>query len=182
MAWTNPLATTWPIGELENATKLNLYDRDNQRLVSARYVYKTQDEALNSTTLQNDDELFMYMNSSQDRLVRIWLVWDDDSVGTFGKFKVGFSGPASMTLVLTAMNRDTTNAVARQGIDSISDVVSFQPGTNQQNNLVIIEGRISTFTTPGFVRLQWAQSVGVATDTILRRGSMIQYINPSVPG
>ena len=134
--------------------------------VAQLYATKTATESVtNSTTLQNDDELFVTLEASTTYQVDLVMLYDGAAAGDF---KVGFTGPTAATL------QGVVVGITPAGATSGDDVTAYAVlGT--ANNFGAVgtgttlgmhfSGLLRTSTTVGALTVQWAQITASATAT-----------------
>ncbi len=133
------------------------------------FARKTSDETVNnSTTLQNDDALFVAVeaNAVYDFLIAI----HHNSGGT-PDIKFGWTVPASTTMVWGGFIVNTAGAFTVAANLSQTSVVSI--GGTGSDSFQAFQGVVVTSGTAGTLQLQWAQDTLNASNTIVRAGSYL---------
>lgn len=126
---------------------------------------KTADETVtSSTTLQNDDHLFVSVAANTTYLLELDFVF---SANASGDLKTTFTVPSGTTGSLNM----TSDAGTSTGVSMTSTAVWDGTGTDEQARIF---GRVVTSSTAGTVRLQWAQNASFGTGTIIRNGSFLR--------
>jgi hypothetical protein len=129
-------------------------------------VRKGLDETVNnSTTLQNDDELFLAVEANASYWLNLRLIMNS---GTTPDFKMLFTFPAGLTMKLhnveatgtlsVPYDQTTTAAMSGTGADAI----------------IQVEGRVLVSSTSGTLTLQWAQNTLTVANTIVRADSTMR--------
>lgn len=143
----------------------------NGLILSAR---KTVTEPLaSSTTMQNDDELFVAAEASAAYRMELFLLSDS---GTAGKIKIGWSAPSGASLawgVLGPATTEATNtAVASMNMQSRTTTeVASLGGSTSTGVLALAFGTLTVGSTAGTLQFQWAQNALSVTNTNVRAGS-----------
>lgn len=135
------------------------------------FVRKTLVESvISTTTLQNDDELLVPVAASS---VYQFTLSANILSGATPDFKLGWSLPAGATMTWSVQEGTPGNlAAVLQGPFTAASVVAINgTGTDQ---MVIAEGLVIVSTTPGTMRLQWAQNTSNATNTFVGANSWLQ--------
>lgn len=126
---------------------------------------KTADETVtSSTTLQNDDHLFVSVAANTTYLLELDFVF---SANASGDLKTTFTVPSGTTGSLNM----TSDAGTSTGVSMTSTAVWDGTGADEQARIF---GRVVTSSTAGTVRLQWAQNASFGTGTIIRNGSFLR--------
>lgn len=124
---------------------------------------KTSDETVNnSSTLQDDDELFWSAAANA-----IYIVTGDIVInsGTTPDIKVAWTVPSGTTID----GMYIWNRVPKIAEFDESTTVNFDTSTTDSNLLFTMT--VVTSSSAGDVHLQWAQNTMDASDTIVRKGS-----------
>jgi hypothetical protein len=137
-------------------------------------VYKTVDESVSSattgTTLQNDDDLFVTAEPNSQYDFRLWMVIN---TGTTPDFKFGWTAPSGSTLSWSVQEGNTiVIAAVLQGPFSLASVVPINGAASDQ--MIIVEGLLTTGVTGGTFRLQWAQNTANASLTYVKATSRLR--------
>lgn len=162
----------WPFLAGEEPTPEDL----NGLILSARKT--TTEGVTSSTTLQNDDELFVAAEVSAVYRVELFLLSDH---GTAGKIKIGWTVPTGASLswaVLGPATTEATNtAVASLNMQTrtTSEVASLG-GSTSTGVLTLAFGTLIVGSTAGNLQLQWAQNATSVTATNVRSGSHLVLI------
>lgn len=126
-----------------------------------------------STTLVNDAALFIPVAANAIYEVSMFIIYTQ---GTVGLLNMGFTGPTAATFDWTAVGL----AASVTGADNGSYVSQARTiadtrmvGGFTTNCTCRIEGRLVTSSTSGTLNFQWAQSVGSATGTTVKKGSFM---------
>lgn len=137
-------------------------------------IRKTADEAINSTTLQNDDHLVTpSLPANSVWLLEWWLRMDGPAANDF---KYSWTGPAGAAMVWSSLGLqvgDVAN-VAPISQDGPTLATVIQHGTIAASTFSHVRGRgyLTLAGTAGPLQMQWAQVVAAASTT-LRIGSHI---------
>lgn len=135
--------------------------------VGAAFAYKTADETVNnSSTLQDDDELFVEV--AANAVYKLSLLAAQNSGATPG-FKLNFTLPAGASWLLGSFDCGSSAATEQFGITTGSVTGITGVGAD---SLVIIDALIST-ANAGTVVFQWAQNLADASNTVVRAGSSL---------
>jgi hypothetical protein len=166
MPWTTP--KTWSSGETLTAANFNAHIRDNLGAVP-HIIPKSADETVSaSTTMQDDDHLFLAIGASDIWQIHLFL-WH--SASSTGHLKITFTGPTSSTFMAIGRGVDTGGSTfGQQNIRSAADSAGFFSGTT--NQISTVDGVIVGGGTAGNFQLQWAQNSATGTTTI-KRGSVM---------
>jgi hypothetical protein len=131
---------------------------------------KTADESVtSSTTLQDDDDLFFAIAANEVWVVE-WVLFCGGSAANDSKFAV--TVPSGATLAWSGFGTresDTLVQVYEYITTSGSERVMAQ--RDAANYPTIIKGYVANSTTPGNVRLQYAQNVSGVNAFTVRAGS-----------
>lgn len=137
-----------------------------------RSAYKTADESVSNTTLQNDDELTVTLAASTKYHFRICLF--TSSAGAAEGLKLALAGTVGVTSMKAqiAIYDDTTNTLAAFArVSTLNSAIGA--GLSAGDNHAIIEGTIETSAAGTFL-LSWAQNAGAgAASTTVQRGSTL---------
>ncbi len=129
---------------------------------------KTADETVNSsTTLQDDDQLYFSIGANETWTFR-YVVQGNSAAAPDFKFAV--TAPSGAICKVSTSDPEGATSVANLGCGVSSGLV---PG-NATEDLYEITGTVTNGATAGLVRLQWAQNVANASNSIVRAGS---YVN-----
>lgn len=145
--------------------------------VSRYAVRKSADESVNnSTTLQNDDELWFPIGVSEIWVATFHLFLSSVADGADIKFDTtapsgatGRQGLHGAAIASTATESDLKN----QSI-AIGTALSVGiPAAGTNDSFAIFSVAVENSTTAGLVRLQWAQASAVASNTTVKEGSFM---------
>jgi hypothetical protein len=129
------------------------------------FVYKTTTETVNnSTTLQDDDELFITVEANKDYIFDMVFLFDS---GTTPDFKYAFSVPSGASLI----GQELSGA---GGVDNITETGDTISGSGAYR-AVKITSILQVGANAGTVTFQWAQNTANASDTNVSSGSYISY-------
>jgi len=129
-------------------------------------IHKTADESVTSSAaLQDDNDLLFSIGASE---TWAFLIIGSVTYGTTGLFKYDFSVPSG------ASGRTFSSADGSAGFanSAIGTPVSFS-GSAQTNSLITISGYVVNSSTPGTVRLQWAQAASNGTASTLKQATIL---------
>lgn len=155
---------TWAAGQRVTAALLTA--------AQPALIYKTADESVtSSTTLQNDDHLFVAVAANATYAIDCWLNFLANSPPDI---KADWTIPAGATMNWAALGTGTANYS-----DHDASIVSHNvarggkgnPGVPQSMNA---RGYLITGGTAGTLQLRWAQNTSNASATVLRAGSWIR--------
>ncbi|MFE9764609.1 hypothetical protein ACFYPC_08780 [Streptomyces sp. NPDC005808] len=143
----------------------------NGLILSAR---KTVTEPLaSSSTMQNDDELFVAVEASAVYRVELFLLSDS---GTAGRLKIGWAAPSGASLAwavlgpTTAESTNTAIASLNMQTRTTTEVASLG-GSTSTGVLALAFGTLIVGSTAGNLQFQWAQNALSVTNTNVRAGS-----------
>ena len=140
-------------------------------------IYKKTDDIINnSTTLQNDGELKIWMESNDT----IEFTADISYSSTpEADIKIGFSIPASATLnwsPISSLKITSSGSIVVQNRLDNSDTLVLGGSTAPSERVTSITGTCYNASTSGFITLQFAQLTAEATDTkILKELTKIRF-------
>lgn len=142
-------------------------------------AFKTANETVtSSTTLQNDDELFVSVSASTYYKFTALLLWTS---GGTPDFKFALSMPASATARGAIANWSNAGAAGSLLVNSftLTDTTAVSisgAGTtfSSQGQHTLVHGYILTSVTAGTVYIQWAQNTSDASNTVVYAGSWLQ--------
>lgn len=139
---------------------------------------KTADETVNgSASLQNDNDLSFSIGANETW--QFTLMFKMTTASTPG-FKWLFTVPSGATARGNAnVTTGTTGIYGLSSADIDLTTGGGSTGAGSANNLYIVSGYVANSSTPGTVRLQWAQQTSNASDTIVKRGSTLTAIRVS---
>lgn len=126
-------------------------------------VYKKTDETVNNTTtLQNDDELFFNINRNEAWLFQGFIL---HNTGSTPDLKITFTVPSGATGGFDPLN------VGSSALTSFSSTISF--GGTGSDSISYLTGIVKNGDTAGTVQMQWAQNTADASDSTILSGSCI---------
>lgn len=138
----------------------------------ATYVNKPSDTTRNSTaTLANDPHLSFPVTANKIYRLRILLLFN---TGATPDFKAAISGVA--TTLINLLRRAKVPSASTYSFIAIESAFNTATltDTGTGNGFLEWEGFVE-FSASGTVNVQWAQNTSDPADTILRRGSFIEY-------
>ncbi len=134
----------------------------------SKVVKPTQENVLNSTTLQDDDDLFIALEANTVYAFTANLICDAD-VAT--DVKIQWSIPTGATMAYEQI--ETANAFL---VDNTTNVILDGVGANNLRNAVLY-GRVITAGTVGNLQLRWAQNnIDAVNDATINEGSFIEVV------
>jgi hypothetical protein len=165
MAWTTP--RDWTTGEFVTEAMMDTHIRDNLNAIYSVSKMKAVDETVNnSTTLQNDDDLFFTIAASEKWTVEIVCKIVSNATPDF---KVFFTAPAGATFNFVTLQSVGTVAL----VPWASTAQSIITDATATGNIGIVKAYVINSTTAGTVNFQWAQNTAEASNTILKAGSFM---------
>ncbi|MEV0993407.1 hypothetical protein [Nonomuraea sp. NPDC050202] len=162
---------TFGSGEVPDAADLNRYP------LQQAFRLKTADESVaSSTTLQDDNHLFLSVAANTEYWVQAHLIYEG-AANPSGDLQLGWSFPSGSTWTWVS---DALGS----GVTGSTDIISrtrqvgsgsSSPGTVGAGILVIAvpKGVLRVGSNSGFLRLRWAQLASTATPTIVKTGSLL---------
>lgn len=131
----------------------------------------TQEIINNSSTFQNDDELFFSIAANEKWIFSMLLIVDcaTDAPG----FKIFIPGIAGAIGDFTAQWIDNTDQRVRMGRNGLGNGLILTSIETNSFNSVLINGFVSCGATPGTLQLQWAQNVATVQNTMVWQNSYI---------
>jgi hypothetical protein len=142
-------------------------DALNQSL--PKFARKTADETVNnSATFQNDDHLALTVVASATYVFRHHWVFNS---GATPDLKSQFTVPSGTTMAYWTQSSSSIHAAS--GLTEASSVIYDGDGSDIT---VWTVGYIVTSSTAGTVQWQWAQSTANASNTIVRKGSILEFV------
>lgn len=158
------------VGEVLTAADVNEY------LVNVKYVRKAVDETItSSTSLQNDDELFLSVDANKTYEVFFVATYNG---ATAGDISWRVTGPASSTLTMPSIG--IQQAGAGSGDDLTEAYNQALPVAQQYGALgtgilspIYWHGLIVVAGTAGTIQFQWAQNTSSGTATTVKAGSFM---------
>jgi hypothetical protein len=144
----------------------------NDWFVNVNFARKsTQEDLASSTTLQNDDQLFVTVAASAVYRVTANLIY---RAQTAGDIKIGWTAPGAAVFNYTAQGLDTT-ATGYTNDQAAAFVLAATPifgGVGASDTPILIEGLLVT-SSGGTFQLQWAQGTSNAGSTSMMTGSFL---------
>lgn len=157
---------TWTSGQVLTASDVNTW------FVPLAAVKTSNESVTSSTTLQNDDELFVSVTTNSSYLVHCMIFCDGASTGDI---KIQFTGPAGATL--SGVVNGLTLGAASASDDQVASIdlataksFGLQGGAGTTRPLSVL-ATLVVGGTSGTFRLQWAQDTSDATATRVMTGS-----------
>lgn len=154
----------------------------NRYFQQRAHVIKAADESISSsTTLQNDDHLFLNVAANTDYWVEAMIRYDGS---TGGDLKIGWSVPTGASFEWTSNGlataaTGTADDLWRRRRSAAQDEIVGAVGAGT-DLLALPEGMLRVGATAGTLRLRWAQGASSATATrvFLRSLLMISRMVP----
>lgn len=154
------------VGDVVTASRINIW------FINTLFAQKTATESVtSSTTLQDDDHLFVAVEANAVYEIALILSYD---AGGAGDLKTSMTVPAGASLVGVA------SGINSPGTLITDDFVSAWTGVMNPGGLgagttaaMSAQGLLTVAGTAGDVRLQWAQLVSSSTATRLFAGSYL---------
>lgn len=143
-------------------------------------VVKAANQAVtSSTTLVNDNELFLSVAASAVYQLDGWIPYD----GAFsaGDFKTDWSVPTGATM-LWSPNGPSTGGSALYTSNTVAAGTTVSIGTYGTGGAYTsasVRGRLVTSTTAGTLQFKWAQNSSNATATTVYAGAWIRLLRVS---
>lgn len=140
------------------------------------FAKKTANEIVNnSATVQDDDHMTVAVAASSVYEVAGFFIYDGTSTADM---KLGFAGPAGATLDWVTASLDATAGSATTAVKMSAQTISGTPsfGSVGAGSKVVarVTGLLTTSTTAGTFKVQWAQNTAEATDTTMYSGSYLR--------
>jgi hypothetical protein len=142
-------------------------------------VYKSADESVSNTTLQNDDHLTFAVGANQEWVAE-FLLYVTNAANT-GDFKFDLSLPASAvaTQSIQGLAPGSTSAEGSFKAQAIASGTALSAGVVASGtiglNVIAIRAYVDTAGTAGNVTLQWAQNSTDGTNaTVVKKGSWLR--------
>jgi hypothetical protein len=175
MAFTVPIDSA-VTGDIAPAALWNTFVRDN--LMSTMHVlaYKSADETISSTTLQNDDALFFAVAANERWLIEASLMIDSNATAGF---QATFTVPASATIKFGVLTPGSTSLWVYNSASTPAALMNagatLGQGSPAAGNIwgTILRGIVQVAGTAGNVQLQWAQNAGPSGSTIVKANSCL---------
>lgn len=143
------------------------------------FADKTADETVtSSTTLQDDDQLFLPVAANARYLVDTFVIYTGAS-DPAGGLRMGWTGPSGATMKWTnfgvTQNVSPTLVNYNVVVESIGGARGV--GTNGSTEMSCQpRGRLVTSSTSGILRFQWAQGTSNATGTTVKAGTCVRLV------
>lgn len=127
-------------------------------------VYKNNNEAVtNSTTLQNDDELFFPAVEGERYL---WTLWIEVNGQTTDNIKIGFYGPTDGSSPWSVLNGfDASDNPVKPDLLGISSSLVLR--TTTTSRVYVMQGLLHNHSADGNFGLRWAQASASLNQTLL---------------
>lgn len=137
------------------------------RGVAPLAVVKGADESVtSSTTLQNDDALFLSVAANATYLFECYLNYEGGTLGS-SDLKLVWSAPSGATMRFTFAHVDTSG----NNVCSVTSAAgsTLTTGTNGAASLrgATMKGTLAVGATAGTLQLTWAQNTSSGTATII---------------
>lgn len=146
---------------------------DEMNASQTQLAAKGADEIVNnSTTLQNDDDLFIALGANETWKFFAFLLYENNSSGGADDLKVGWTVPSGATIRWMPQGLNATNTFYSDHDAYSGGTAAF--GTSTIERIALMHGFVFTSTTAGNLQLQWAQGVASATDLRVQRGSFLE--------
>lgn len=147
-------------------------------LKNIKFIRKTADESVtSSTTLQNDDHFFLAISSNE-----VWTIEAHLFVtgGTTGDFQWAFNVPSGATGWNTGIRLDSnaitpTADVALSAIEDLTDTGFRVSGTASPTVHVQVNAIVINSSNSGNIQFRWAQNFSSATPTTIEAGSFMIF-------
>lgn len=157
-----------PAGSKLRASTLNSLITE-VRPIAAR---KTANESIvspGSSTLQNDDELFIAVEANAVYIVEFIILYTS---GTTPDIKFGLTFPAGTTGTWSGIGYDTASTFLSFGPVSIASALPF--GGLAADKEARLNAVVAVSSTAGTLQLQWAQNTLNASTTTVYAGSYMK--------
>lgn len=137
------------------------------RSVAPLAVIKGADESVtSSTTVQNDDALFLPVVTNASYLMFCYLDYEGGTGGS-SDLKLSWASPASSTVRCQKIHVDSSNATQVGVTDYTSLVVTARTAGAGNLQALSMIGTFVTTSTAGNLQLLWAQNTSSGTATIV---------------
>lgn len=132
---------------------------------------KTADETsgLSTTTLQNDDHLFVSVAASTKYNVTGWIM--TSATGASPDLKLNYTYPAGATFIRTDWGPATTSTVVADTIDTSPATTGDSARGSGSTRSIYIQGELTVGVTAGTFRVQWAPNVSDGANTVTVKAS-----------
>jgi hypothetical protein len=138
-----------------------------------RYARSTVDESVNNTsTLQNDDELFLTVAASS--VYELTGVIHINS-GSTPDFKIGWTFPTGLTMRYTVLAFDSTGALFATTRYAETDTPAMA-GAGVADEFIITGGLVITAGTAGTLQMQFAQNTPTVGNSTRLLNSYIRLV------
>jgi hypothetical protein len=137
------------------------------------HAYKSSSEIVsNSTTLQNDDHLFVSVAASVVYNFRLQLIYE---AGTTADYKYALTFPAGALMAFGTQSQDTAAAYFPSGQSTYTSGTALTAGGSGIGTIrsILITGTLEMSTTAGTLQYQWAQNSAVVENTVTRYGAYL---------
>jgi hypothetical protein len=143
-------------------------------------VVKAANETVtSSTTLQNDDELFVSVEANAQYEVSLRLLHDSDNTAA-ADVKMSWTGPSGATMFWGGHGANVAESGASSGTITatnmethlINETMTFGGG-DSTGTYAILGGVLVTSSTAGTLQYQWAQNTSNAIASTVRAGSTL---------
>lgn len=166
----------WTAGERPSASDLNRY------FMQQAHAIKSSDETVTSTTtLQDDDHLFLSVQAGTDYWVQAILIYNASAAADI---KISFTGPSGATFDWVSDSLGSSIAAGSGAVDIISRSLQAlgstpapggaeQPAGTRVDAVSVPKGILRIGANSGTLRLRWAQLASGSPGTILRAQSTL---------
>ena len=154
-----------PTTDQDAATKK--YVDDNDGNTYARVVKKVDEIVNNSTTLQDDDELFVALEANKTYFGTLTIFLQSNATADF---KHSFSIPTGATGVLLLGDLSS----GPTGTTDITNMIGQNTDNTIQSATYVF--KIIMSTTPGNVQYRWSQNTADVSNTTIFEGSSMQIL------
>lgn len=128
-----------------------------------RVVKQVDEPVWNSEVMQDDDELYFYMEANHKYIWNMYLFVDSPAAQDI---EYAFNYPAAAWGRMGKYDEDLTVALD-------TDTTIATTGNEQRSH--VVQGHVQCDATPGNLQLEWAQKVAAAADAKILKGSFIEY-------
>jgi len=166
----------WLAGENPSAADLNRY------FMQQAHALKTADDTItSSTTLVDDDQLFLSVQAGTDYWVQAMIIYNASAAADL---KCTFSGPSGSTFDWVSDSLPSTIAAGSGAVDVISRSLqglgstpspggAEQPAGTRVDAVSVPKGLLRVGANSGTLRFRWAQLASGSPGTIVRAGSIL---------
>jgi hypothetical protein len=139
----------------------------------ATIVRKTADEAVNnSTVLQDDNHLLLAVGANEVWLFEFYLL--QQSVSTTADIKFGFSYPAGCTIYWGIPSENWVGVATANDPTSVTiETGTRSKGTGNRTQAIWMSAIVVNGANAGTVNLQWAQATATVEDTKMLTNSVL---------